>query len=263
MNVIRSRENASVKAWVRLTEDAKMRRTSRRAIIEGVHLVESLLGTGRQPTRLLVSESGALRKEVKRTIERSGVEPVFLSDLVFAQISDTKTPVGIAAEIKISDTKVDPGGSTGCLFLEGIQDAGNIGTILRSAAAFGVPDVILGPGCADPWSPKALRAGMGGHFILRIDDSADLVGDIRAFGGLSVCTVVSGGVPVDSIDLCGRVAWIFGAEGAGVSGKLESAAASRVTILMPGGAESLNVAASAAICLYEQARQISRRGVRS
>lgn len=262
MNVIRSRENARIKAWVRLADDPRERRRQGLALIEGVHLVEAFLGTGNPPVSLIASESGLGRREVAQLMARAGIEPCVLADALFKRISDAETPSGIAAEIRIPDARFDPGASAGCVFLEGIQDAGNIGAILRSAAAFGVRDIVHGAGCADPWSPKALRAGMGGHFHLRIAQSADLAADIARFGKDTVCTDAHHGEPVNAIDLKGRIGWIFGNEGAGVSGSAAAAATRKAMIAMPGSAESLNVAASAAICFYEQTRQISTRGAR-
>ena len=151
------------------------------------------------------------------------------------------------------------------MLLDGIQDAGNVGAILRSAAAFGLRHVVLGRGCADPWSPKALRAAMGAHFALQIAAAADLVAALQRFGGRAACTVPRGGTPLAQADLGGRMAWLFGAEGQGVSEGLARHAALRITIPMARGTESLNVAAAAAICFYEQARQsaLSTSGARS
>jgi TrmH family RNA methyltransferase len=261
--VIRSRENARIKSWSRLADDPGERRKQGLALIEGIHLVETFLDRGGVPASLIVSESAAGSAETQKLVKRSGTEPFVLADNLFRRISDTQAPAGIAAEIRISDEGVDPATSTGCLFLEGVQDAGNVGTILRSAAAFGVPDVLLAPGCADPWSPKALRAGMGGHFFLRLGFSHDLAGDVRRFGRDSICAIARGGTPVASLDLSGRVGWIFGSEGAGVSEAVAALASHRATIPMPGGTESLNVAMSAAICLYERQRQLSTRGAGS
>ncbi len=263
MSVIRSRDNARVKAWTRLRDDPAERRNRRIALVEGVHLLETYLGLGHCPLNIMLSESAAGMPEVLRVIKRSTRTPVVLSDMVFGRISDTESPVGVAAEIDLPQADLDPSTSAGCLFLDGIQDAGNVGTLLRSAAAFGIPDVILGRGCADAWSPRALRAGMGGQFYLRVATSTDLARDIQRFGDQSLCTVVRAGAPLSSVDLTGRVGWIFGGEGAGVSPEIAARATHHVTIPMPGGTESLNVAASAAICLYEQARQVSRRGARS
>jgi len=131
-----------------------------------------------------------------------------------------------------------------------VQDAGNVGAIIRSAAAFGAGTLLVDRQCADPWSPKVLRAGMGGHFAIGIRQVEDLGAAIAEFGGRVICTVVSGGRRLRDADLSGRIAWAFGAEGAGLSAAILSKASERVTIPMAGG-ESLNVAAAAAICLYE------------
>lgn len=260
MNVIRSRENDRVKAWMRLVSEPKERRERAAALIEGIHLVEAYLAAGKSPAALIVSESGMAKPEVAGLVARAMLGPVVLADPVFARLSDTGAPVGIAAEIPLSEGRVDAASSAACVFLEGIQDAGNVGAILRSAAALGVKDILHGHGCADPWSPKALRAGMGGHFVLRISVCENLAREVRRFAGQTLCTDAHGGHRLDSIDLTGRTGWIFGSEGRGVSEELAAAATRKVTIPTQAGVDSLNVAASAAICLYERSRQLSRRG---
>lgn len=262
LNVIRSRDNPRVKAWAKLADSPRERRQQGTALIEGVHLVEACLRSGRCPSSLIASESGLDRPEIAQLLEQAGDGHFVLADALFKRISDAETPSGIAAEIAIPAGEFDIAQSTGCVFLDGIQDAGNVGAILRSAAAFGIPDVVLGPGCADPWSPKALRAGMGGHFHLRIAASADLAGSVRQFGGDSVCAEAHQGQRLDSMALAGRIGWVFGGEGAGVSAEVSAAATRRATVAMPGSAESLNVAACAAICFYERDRQLSKRGAR-
>jgi RNA methyltransferase, TrmH family len=263
MTAIRSRANPRVKGWARLASEPRERRKRGVALIEGIHVVETFLDRGGVPESLIVEESAMERPEIRRLMERAGIPPFVLSPPVFKQVSDVGTPVGIAAEIRIPDGSFDPGKSEGCLFLDGLQDAGNVGTILRNAAAFAVPDVLLGPRCADPWSPKALRAAMGGHFFLRIAFSADLAQDVSRFGRHTVCTVAHDGIPVGTLDLSGRIGWIFGGEAAGVSQPVAAAASHKGTIPTPGGTESLNVAACAAICLYERHRQLNTRGARS
>ena len=131
-----------------------------------------------------------------------------------------------------------------------------VGAILRSAAAFGVTDVVLGRGCADPWSPKVLRAGMGAHFAVRLEQVDDLAAALTRFGATVYCTVPRGGRSPAAVDLAGRSGWLLGAEGQGVSEVLAARAQTQVTIPMPGPVESLNVAVAAAICFYERARQL-------
>lgn len=263
MTVLRSRDNPRVRRWQRLARDARLRRAEKRALIEGPHLLAAYLDRGGTPLAVIVSEAARDDAEIAALVRRAGSEPVRLAEALFRQVAEAETPTGIVAEIALPAQPQDLRASPCCAFLEGIQDSGNVGAILRSAAAFGVSDIVLGRGCADPWSPRALRAGMGGHFALRLAQEDDLAGALERFGGTALCTVARGGSPLETADLTGRIGWIFGAEGRGVSEALAARAQLRVTIPMPGAAESLNVAAAAAICFYERARQLSTRGARS
>jgi TrmH family RNA methyltransferase len=255
MEVLRSRSNPRVRRWQYLIYDSRARRKEGRALIEGPHLVAAYLASGGAPEALIVSEGAVGKREVSEIVDGAGVELVVVSDRAFRQIADAETPQGIAAEIAIPSARVALEESPGCVLLDGIQDAGNVGAILRSAAAFGVRDVLLAAGCADPWSPKVLRAAMGAHFSLRISLSRSPLADLGRFGGVVACTVPRGGKPIGDADLKGRLLWIFGSEGKGIRRELAMRADVRVTIPMPGAAESLNVAAAAAICFYEQNRQ--------
>jgi RNA methyltransferase, TrmH family len=255
MNVLRSRANPRVRRWQRLVRDSKARRAQARALIEGPRLVGACLAAGGAIEELLVSQSGMAKREISSLVDRAGVELVVLSDAVFRAIVDVETPQGIAAEVVIPAVAPALAESQGCVMLDRIQDAGNVGAILRSAAAFGVQDVLLTSGCADPWSPKVLRAAMGGHFSLRIGGSRNPVSDVERFAGNVACAVPHGGVPIANADLKGPVLWIFGSEAAGVRGDLVSRADLRVTIPMRGPVESLNVGAAAAICFYEASRR--------
>ena len=245
MTAIRSRDNARVKRWAKLVRDSSARRSEKRVILEGAHLVAEALQSGLKPLALIVSESGLQRAEIQKLLGRH--EPVVLGDRVFSTVADAETPPGIAAEIEMPSA---PAAAGHAIFLEGIQDPSNVGAILRSAAAFGVGEVVLDRGCADAWSPKVLRAGMGGHFKLALRQVADLAKALDAFDGTLVCTASTQGLALNKADLNGKLGWIFGAEGQGVSEATAAKAALRVTIPMAPGTESLNVAAAAAICLY-------------
>ncbi len=221
-----------------------MRRSERRVVIEGPHLIAAALSAGIRPAALLATEAALGKPEISALVRQSRLEPLVLSGAVFGAIADADTPPGIAAEIPL--LQLDRKGPA--VLLEGVQDAGNVGAIIRSAAAFGAGTVTLDRQCADPWSPKVLRAGMGGHFTLgirQVDDLGNAIGGARL-----ICTVVHGGRALREADLSGPIAWAFGAEGAGLSSRMLARATERVTIPMAGG-ESLNVAAAAAICLYE------------
>jgi TrmH family RNA methyltransferase len=246
VTVLRSRDNARVRHWSKLARDARYRREKGRALIEGPHLLQAFLAKGR-PLALVATEQALEDREIAGLVRKAGTEPVLVSESVFRAIADAETPQGIAAEIAIPAPKAVKGDH---VFLEGIQDAGNVGAILRSAAAFGIACVVLDRACADAWSPKVLRAAAGGHFSLRVSQVSDLAKEIGAFEGQTVCTVVAGGTKLPEAAITRPAGWIFGSEGKGVSAGMLKLAALRVTIPMAPGSESLNVAATAAICLY-------------
>ncbi len=246
MTPLTSKDNPKVKRWIRLAGDARYRRTEKRALIEGPHLLTAALQHGLRPLVVLVTEP--MGPEVSALVAKSGITPVILGKGVFRAVVDADTPQGVAAEIAIPPARNATGNT---VFLEGVQDPANVGAIMRSAAAFGIGRVVLDRACADPWSPRAVRAGAGGHFALAIAETSDLGADIEAFKGTVACTVPRGGVALADAPLDRGAAWIFGAEGSGLSEETIRRADLRVTIPMVADAESLNVAAAAAICLYE------------
>jgi RNA methyltransferase, TrmH family len=249
MGVLSSRDNPRVRRWIRLARDPRLRRKEGRALIEGPHLLAAALQHGCKLLAVLATENGAADPEIGKLIGQSGLRAILSSEAIFRSIVDAETPQGVAAEIAIPEA--DTGEAARTVFLEGVQDPSNVGAIVRSAAAFGVGRVILDPACADPWSPRALRAGMGGHFGLQIRQTADLAAEVEAFKGTVACTVPRGGVTLGEAPLNRSAAWIFGGEGRGLSDRIIGRADLRVTIPMAAGTESLNVAAAAAICLYE------------
>jgi RNA methyltransferase, TrmH family len=247
MTVIKSRDNPRVKRWAKLASDSSVRRSEHRVIVEGPHLVAEAMQAGIKPLALIVSESGLQREEIRKLIGKR--EPVVLGDHIFGIVADAETPPGIAAEIAIPQNTADA--AKPCVFLEGVQDPSNVGAILRTAAAFGVGEVVLDRGCADPWSPKVLRAGMGAHFKLGLRQVPQLGAELKVFSGTLHCTMPGEGLPLRQAPLEGRVGWIFGAEGKGVSADTAGLAAVHITIPVAPDTESINVAAAAAICLYE------------
>ena len=236
MTVLTSKDNPKVKRWIRLASDARFRRSEKRALIEGPHLLSAALQYGIKLVAVLATEDAAVDAVL-------GDKPVILGKGVFRAIVEADTPQGVAAEIVIPAGRKADGAA---VFLEGIQDPANVGAILRSAAAFGIARVVLDQACADPWSPRALRAGMGGHFALDIVETKDLGAELDAFRGTVAAAVPRGGAAPGPAD-----AWVFGAEGRGLSEETLRRAKVKVTIPMAAGTESLNVAAAAAICLYQ------------
>jgi TrmH family RNA methyltransferase len=241
LTVITSKENPKVKHWAKLASDARYRRSEGRTLLEGPHLVAAWRQTRMKAVAIIVTEQALEKKELS---DLAGMTPVLVSEGVFGSIVEADNPPGIAAEIEIPKGQAKPGSDV--VFLEGVQDPSNIGAIIRSAAAFGIGEVVLDQACADPWSPRALRAGMGGHFALAVRQVVRL--DVAGFDGTLLCTVTRGGSPLRETKLKGRLGWIFGGEGRGVSPELEKLVRTKVTI--PIATESLNVAAAAAICFY-------------
>ena len=206
-----------------------------------------------------VSESGRNNPEILALLARlpAGEPPICVPDALFAHLSPVDTPTGILARISLapSDPLEEVERET-FIILDGIQDPGNLGSILRTAVAAGIRMAWLTPGCTQAWSPKALRAGMGAHFHLNIHERVDALAGLSAYQG----KVVAAGVGKESrmffdADLRGPVAWLFGAEGQGISPALLARADEILRIPMMEGIESLNVGAAVAVCLFEQMRQ--------
>ena len=254
MKFISSRDNVRLKSLRALAEDTREQRRRNSTVLDGPHLVEAYFRQVGSPELVAISESGRDHMEIRELLAGFSGEILCFKDSLFREISGTASPVGIAAVIMIpAESSLPTQGD--CIVLDAIQDAGNLGSILRSAAAAGVQDVVVGPGCAGPWTPRVLRAGQGAHFALNIREQDDLVGFIQAFPGQSIATVVCGAASLFSADLQSRSAWVFGSEGRGVSPEIEAACQHRITIPLASNSESLNVAAAAAVCLFETVRQ--------
>lgn len=255
MKFITSRDNPTLKTLRALIGDARKLRTSGRAILEGPHLVGAALQQGALPDLLVVGEGATRNPEVAALMARlPGVETLCLPDTLFGSLSELAAPVGLLARIAVPPAPTClPAGD--CLVLDAVQDAGNVGTLLRTAAAAGVRDVLLGPGCAGAWTPRVLRAAQGAHFSLHIREQVDLPAMIRQYAGVAIATVARDGQPLYALDLSPPLAWLFGNEGAGLSPEVAGLARQRATIPLAAGSESLNVAAAAAVCLFEMRRQ--------
>ena len=261
MKRITSRDNPTVKQLHALATSARERRACGETLLDGAHLLGVALERGWQPRLVVASESGRAQPEIAALLARCNAQSLIeLPDRLFAHVSPVDSPSGVLAVVAVpaapaAGTAVGP--LTGnCVLLDSVQDPGNLGTILRTAAAAGVRDVLLTPGCAGAWSPRALRAGMGAHFGLRIRERVDAVDVLGAFRGAILATALGEGArSLYELDLDAPVAWLFGAEGQGVSSALLACASQRVIIPMAGDVESLNVAAAVAVCLFEQARQ--------
>lgn len=263
MKHITSRVNPDFKALQALGASGRDQRKHGLTLLEGSHLVTAYHSKVGAPERLIVSDQALGRSEIAQLVKTlAGTDTLCLTDRLFGEISDLATPSGIAAVIKIPALAANVARVGSTVLLDAVQDAGNVGSVLRTAAAAGIVDVFLGPGCAGAWTPRVLRAAQGAHFDLRVHERADLISVMEAFSGMTLAATVRAGDNLYDLDLGGDVAWLFGNEGAGVSQAHAARATRRVVIPMASGSESLNVAAAAAICIFEEARQKLRMSAR-
>jgi RNA methyltransferase, TrmH family len=259
MKSITSRDNPGYRELLALASDGRARRRAGRTLLDGPHLLEEALAAGIAPRRLVFAESAAtaLAAWCDRLPETLAL---LLPDRLFASLTPVAHPAGVLAEI---DIPLMPAASPeSMVLLENIQDPGNLGAILRVAAAAGIVAARLSGGCAEAWSPKCLRGGQGAHFRLDIAEQVDLRACIGGFAAPVYAASLGAERSLYALDLRGRAGFLFGNEGAGLSAELCEASTPFV-IPMPGRMESLNVATAAAICLFERVRQLGAATVRA
>jgi RNA methyltransferase, TrmH family len=252
---ITSPDNPRLKQAVRLIASSRERRKARLCVLEGEHLISVYVERHGIPETLIIVDSAA--ESAARRASFAGIpQSRVLTVSASAWTEFTQLPADVAM-LAVVPTPSPTLGRVGdfCLLLEDLQDPGNVGSILRTAAAAGVAQVFMSRRCVFAWSPKVLRAGQGGHFHLEIFEDVDLVAWARDYRGATVAAVATGGEPLFTADLRRPIAIAIGNEGAGLSGALCDVATRRVTIPMPGNFESLNAAAAAAVCLFECVRQ--------
>ena len=253
MNLITSRDNPLVKDLRRLSQDSTAYRKLGRVWLEGDHLCRAALTRGVKPEQAVFAESlwSTAPREWTQAADRNTVLP----DTLFAEISSLESPAKMGFILAAPASQAIQA-TTATVVLDRVQDAGNVGSILRSASAFGFKQVLAIKGSAALWSPKVLRAGMGAHFGLHLVEGLSLE-DLEALDIPWVATSSHQGPFLHSLlaqsQLPMPCAWLMGHEGQGVSPALAERAAVHVRIAQPGGEESLNVASAAAICLHASA----------
>ena len=248
---ISSRDNPLLVRLRKLGRDPVAYRKQGELWIEGDHLCRAFLQRGGVPLQALISEEGwtSPLRELALTAPAVSV----LAATLMAGISTLESPAPIGFVVPwFGVVAVQPDAPT--VVLDRLQDAGNVGTVLRSASAFGFTQVLALKGTAGLWSPKVLRAGMGAHFGLSLLEGIDAA----ALVALAVPLLATSSHALQAIDqvaLPWPCAWVLGHEGEGVSAVVQSLCSQALRIPQPGGEESLNVGAAAAVCLYESARQ--------
>jgi RNA methyltransferase, TrmH family len=247
--LITSRDNPLLKRLRLLSQDSTAYRKQGQVWLEGDHLCRALLARGCRPVTAVFTDRcwPVAPHDLRDACEHRVVIP----EALMAGLSGLESPAGVGFVWALpgADT-VLPGVAT--VVLDRLQDAGNVGSILRSAAAMGFGQVLALKGTAALWSPKVLRAGMGAHFALHLAEGLAL-DDLQALTVPMLVTSSHRGEFLHRAELPWPCAWVMGHEGQGVQPALEAMAHQSVRIIQPGGEESLNVAAAAAVCLHASA----------
>lgn len=256
MKLISSKDNPFYKRLKQLAQSSAQRRKLGQTLLEGVHLADAYLGALGQPLVCVASETALENDEVAQIWSRVDSDRrVCLPHALFEPLSTLVNGVPLVFVVEMPTGHLPASQITDCVILDAVQDAGNVGSILRSAAAAGVRDVFCMSGTALAWSSKVLRAGMGAHFSLNIVEHCTPDSLAPRLSVPLLATSLQASTSLYEQDLRAPVAWVFGNEGAGVSPQWLERVRTPIRIPQPGGMESLNVAACAAICLFEAVRQ--------
>lgn len=234
--VITSKDNKRIKA-VRKLLTKKERLKANQFLIEGEHLIEEALKWNANILEIFVLENSEFNFELKTTV---------VTQDVMKSLSTLVTPPGIIAVVEMNTHTVD---SDRILALDGVQDPGNLGTLIRTADAFNFKRILIGKDTVDPYSDKVIRSSQGSHFHVSIEDT-DLVEAINDFDGIVLTTDLQGD-SLSSQKITGPIMIVLGNEGQGVSDDVLSHANYKVKIDMPGHAESLNVSVAGGILMHQ------------
>lgn len=248
---VTSRDNPLLKELRKLAHDPGAYRKAGRIWLEGDHLCRAARERGVRPAVAVFAAS--LWPSARHEWADAAPKTVVLADALLAAVSGLESPAPMGFVLDLPPRPaVEPAAPT--VVLDRLQDAGNVGSILRSAAAFGFTQIIALKGTAALWAPKVLRAGMGAHFGLRLIEGVEM----DALDALAIPLIATSSHRGDWLHrttLPYPCTWLMGHEGQGVSAALEARAVRHVRIAQPGGEESLNVAAAAAICLHASAAE--------
>lgn len=256
---IESRENSLVKRLVRLSNDRKFRKEMQKMVCEGEKMLGEALSSGMDIHDILVAEDAELDTALLRQAEGQGAKLYICPSSLLGKVSNVKTPQGVvfSCERPVAELHVLQDAKR-LMVLEGLQDPGNLGTIIRTADAFALDGIILCEGCVDPTSPKVVRATMGAAFRMPIAAAPleQTVAFLREQNmPLYAAALSESSVPLTRVDLT-RAAVMIGNEGRGITKKAAALCTQQIIIPMDGRAESLNASVAASIIMYEMSRKV-------
>ncbi|WP_180105998.1 MULTISPECIES: RNA methyltransferase [unclassified Acinetobacter] len=251
---LESKDNPKIKHLRGLIEQNAYRKKQGQTVLEGTHLVLSWLDSKRPIKSIFTTEQAINHADFDRIAEQYQGAVFILSESLYKDISTLGTSIACLAIVDLPSSSEALNISEDTLILDNIQDPGNVGTLLRSAAAAGIEQVVCTKGSASLWSPRVLRAGMGAHFSLNTFENIALEDILTKFKIPVYATSSHQSENLYSKNLRKQCVWILGNEGQGVS-EYALQHAEAVAIPQPGGQESLNVAIAGSICFFEMVRQ--------
>jgi TrmH family RNA methyltransferase len=262
MKSLSSDSNPLYRRWLRLATQPRAVRELGQTLAEGLHLAQAALDAGVPVAAAILRRGGApAGRDVTLARLAPSVPRFELAAQLYDRIGTVEHGVGLTLVVPVTAASLPRASDRDLVYLDTIQDPSNLGALLRSAAASGIQAVLCSPGCASAWAPRAMRAAMGAHFRLQVCEGVAPESLGTCLDGPWVATVVRDAPTIWTLPMPRTaVGWAFGSEGAGVSAETLARCSLRASIPMAGDAESLNVAAAAAICLFERHRRGDAQG---
>lgn len=260
MRAITSESNPRFRQWLKVASSARHARESGLALAEGLHVIDAAHESGQRFDSVLVRRRAADTAVAARAevFAAAGVDVYELAAPLYDRLSPVEQGVGLMGLFAYPRHPVPERSRADLLYLDGVQDPGNVGALLRVAAAAGVGTVLARRNTAALWSSKVLRAAQGAHFRLRLCEDVEPSRLAAALDGRWLGAAAHGSASLWSCPMpAGAVGWAFGAEGTGLASDTESTCHALVTIPIASGIESLNVASAAAVCLFERRRRLA------
>ena len=254
---ITSTDNEIIKKVFKILNSSSVAKKENKIILEGAHLVEEFFKRIGEESMNTVFISENFSDQLNHILEKVDKNKIIVvTEHVLKKISSTETPQGIVALCERNFRKVNKTELGFVIALEDVQDPGNVGTIIRTAASLGCDSVFLSKGCCDVWSSKVLRSGQGAHFYIDIYDNFDLKKLRDVFDGNMYATVLDeDSKSVYNLDLSSNTAFVLGNEGSGLSKEVVDYCDEKIYIPMQNNFESLNVAIAATVVISEKFRQ--------
>jgi len=256
MDIIKSKDNGKIRC-VRSLSSKKGRDEENAFIVEGIKFIKEAIGEKAHIKSLVFNENTLIKTQTKEIYDfalKSEIEIIICQDNVFKTVADTMSSQGVIAVINRKKNTKTIDDFKFAIMCDRIQDPGNLGTIIRTADAFGPAAVILNKGCADEYNPKVVRASAGAIFrvpFIHSDSDKEMLNQLKESGYLIISTVVDSEHSFEDIDMNEKICVVVGNEGQGVSREIAESSHMGVTIKMTGLSESLNASIAAGISIYE------------